>query len=221
MYILIAAATHNEVSGTIEWLKSNGGEVNEHEIELLITGIGIAMASYSLTKQLLWRTPELVIQAGIAGSFRAELAPETPVLVKEEIFADLGAYSDEGFDDVFDLGLMGADENPFNKRLLVNPDIEKWQQFPLPIVRGATINCISSKRVQIETIAAKYEADIESMEGAALHYCCLMENIPFIQLRCISNFVGERDKRKWKMKESIGVLNEKLKDLISNYHHYL
>ena len=34
------------------------------------------------------------------------------------------------------------------------------------------------------------------MEGAALHYACIMEHIPFIQLRAVSNFVGERDKNK-------------------------
>jgi futalosine hydrolase len=52
------------------------------------------------------------------------------------------------------------------------------------------------------------------MEGAALHYTCLMENIPFIQLRAVSNFVGERDKNKWKMKEAIAVLNEKLRRIL-------
>jgi futalosine hydrolase len=31
------------------------------------------------------------------------------------------------------------------------------------------------------------------MEGAALHFVCLQEDISFIQLRAISNFVGERD----------------------------
>ena len=45
------------------------------------------------------------------------------------------------------------------------------------------------------------------MEGAAFHYVCLQENIPFVQLRAISNFVGERDKSKWLMKEAIENLN--------------
>jgi futalosine hydrolase len=35
------------------------------------------------------------------------------------------------------------------------------------------------------------------MEGAALHYTCLMEKIPFMQLRSISNYIAERDKSKW------------------------
>jgi futalosine hydrolase len=48
------------------------------------------------------------------------------------------------------------------------------------------------------------------MEGAAFHYVCLMKQIPFIQIRSISNKVGERDKRKWKMKHAIERLKEEL-----------
>jgi futalosine hydrolase len=36
-----------------------------------------------------------------------------------------------------------------------------------------------------------------------------------MQLRTISNFVGERDKTKWKMKEAIEVLNKKLLQIVT------
>ncbi|MBK7884081.1 MAG: hypothetical protein IPJ81_10000 [Chitinophagaceae bacterium] len=52
------------------------------------------------------------------------------------------------------------------------------------------------------------------MEGAALQYVCLQEKIPFIQIRGISNYVGERDKLKWKMKEAIFNLNIELKNIV-------
>ncbi len=55
---------------------------------------------------------------------------------------------------------------------------------------------------------------VESMEGAALHYVCLMENIPFLQIRTVSNLMGERDKTRWKIKEAIKSLNESLVYLI-------
>jgi futalosine hydrolase len=48
------------------------------------------------------------------------------------------------------------------------------------------------------------------MEGAALHYVCLQENIPFVQIRSVSNYVGERDKTKWKIQEAIENLNREL-----------
>ena len=57
----------------------------------------------------------------------------------------------------------------------------------------------------------------ESMEGAALHYVCLMENIPFLQIRSISNYIGERNKKKWDMNQSIYDLNNALVSIINNY----
>jgi futalosine hydrolase len=55
------------------------------------------------------------------------------------------------------------------------------------------------------------------MEGAALHYVGLMENIPFIQIRALSNYIGERDKTKWKLHEAVSNLNAELQRLIKNY----
>lgn len=55
------------------------------------------------------------------------------------------------------------------------------------------------------------------MEGAALHYVCLIEKIPFMQIRSLSNFVGERDKSKWRMKEAITNLNKELETLLTKF----
>lgn len=214
MYILLTASTYNEINSTIEWLKKYEGMIMGNELEVLITGIGGTATAYALTRQLLWRTPELVIQAGIGGSYKEKYPPEKLVLISEEVFADLGATDDEAFSDIFDMGLTGNNEQPFTNRMLVNPGISAWMHVGLPFVRGATINCISSTPEQVDRIRKKYDPVIESMEGAALHYACIMEHIPFIQLRAVSNFAGERDKNKWKMKESIAALNTKLKELI-------
>jgi futalosine hydrolase len=62
----------------------------------------------------------------------------------------------------------------------------------------------------------KYNADVESMEGAALHYVCIQKNIPFLQIRGISNQVGERDKSKWQFKEAIQSSNQLLNDIYSS-----
>jgi futalosine hydrolase len=62
-----------------------------------------------------------------------------------------------------------------------------------------------------------FDPAIESMEGAALHYVCLMENIPFLQIRSISNYIGERNKKKWDMMDSIVNLNKALIKTINYY----
>lgn len=209
MRIVLAAATINEINTTAEWLKTQNTSV-----ELLITGIGGTMAAHALSKASLTH-PDLIIQAGIAGSFTETLPPESIVFISEEVFADLGATNENGLIDIFDLGLAGTNDAPFTHKTLKNPHTASWQKYKLPFVKGATINCISSTSRQVERIRDKYDPAVESMEGGALHYVCLQENIPFIQLRAISNYAGERDKKKWKMKESIAILNDQLKKIIS------
>jgi futalosine hydrolase len=48
------------------------------------------------------------------------------------------------------------------------------------------------------------------MEGAALHYVCLKEKIPFLQVRAISNYITRRDRNAWRMAEAIASLNAQL-----------
>jgi futalosine hydrolase len=46
------------------------------------------------------------------------------------------------------------------------------------------------------------------MEGAAFHYVCLQEGMPFAQVRSISNYVEPRNRSAWKIKEAVIALNE-------------
>jgi futalosine hydrolase len=58
---------------------------------------------------------------------------------------------------------------------------------------------------------------VETMEGAALHYVALQLNIPFLQVRSLSNFAGERDKKRWRMEEAIENLNKELERLLNKF----
>lgn len=215
MFILVVAATSNEVNSTIEWIQKGKAAIGENKVDVLISGVGSTATTYALTRQFCLQKPDLVIQAGIGGSFNSKYPPVSTVIVKDEVFADLGAFSDDGFDDMFDLGLTAADEQPFSNGALVNTEIDRWASLALPFVKGATINCISSTERQIAAIQQKYNPDVESMEGAALHYTCILEQVPFLQLRTVSNFVGVRDKNEWKFKESIAELNFKLQEILA------
>ena len=62
---------------------------------------------------------------------------------------------------------------------------------------------------------SKYNPKIESMEGAALHYVCTDLEVPYLQIRSISNYVGERDKIKWKMPLAIANLNDTLVNIVN------
>ena len=75
-------------------------------------------------------------------------------------------------------------------------------------VTGITVNEISTRPERIQQLIKKYNPLLESMEGAAFHYVGRQANIPFLQIRSVSNYIGERNKANWKLKESIANLNQ-------------
>ena len=214
MYILLTAATSFEIDPTLALLEKSEFNFNNHEIEVLITGIGQAAATYLLTYSLQNKRPDLVIQAGIAGSFTNELLLGQTVFVKQDAFGDLGMEEKEIFTSVFDAGFANKNNPPFTDGSLIN-EHPLLDNASLQIVKAVTVNKVSDSLVQKQQLINCFAPQIETMEGAALHYVCLQENIPFIQIRSISNEVGERDKSKWKMKEAIENLNNELQKLIN------
>ncbi len=205
MQILLIAATEEEIKAFTD--TGTGADI-------LVTGTGVPSTLYHLLKRMQQIDYDLIIQAGIAGAYKKELKPGDTVLVKQDSFGDLGMEEKENFTSIFDSPLADKDEFPFTGSWLVNKS-PIFKTFSLPAVKAITVNKVSDSLLQKQQLIKRFNADIETMEGAALHYVCLQENIPFIQLRTISNYVGERDKTKWKMKEAIASLNTELHNLIN------
>jgi futalosine hydrolase len=84
------------------------------------------------------------------------------------------------------------------------------KKVKLKKVRGVSVNEITTSKQKVKLYRETFNPVVESMEGVALHYVCLMEKIPFMQIRAASNYIGERNKKKWSMKESIINLNKEL-----------
>jgi futalosine hydrolase len=213
MYIVIAAATSAEIKPFVDWQAVPGNNRNP-VTEVLITGVGVLPATFSITRIILEKRPDLVIQAGIAGSFDPTLKTGEVVMVTEEIMGDYGAMEKGEWKDIFDLQLMKKDEFPFNNGRLINPHLQTFNSQGLLAVRAITVNEIITSFDKLSEVFRKYNPQIENMEGAALHYSCLQLKIPFLQIRGISNQATERNKSRWKIEESIASLNKVLITII-------
>jgi futalosine hydrolase len=207
MNLLIVAATKFEIEPFFK---------EKTLAEILITGVGIPATVYHLTKKISAEKYDFVIQAGIAGSFSDEFNLAEVVQVKEDTFADLGIEEKGNFRTLFDMGFINKSDFPFTNGWLMNPAAFS-EKNNLPFTKGITVNKIGDDQLQNKMIQEKFLPDIESMEGAAFHYVCLQQKNNFLQLRSISNKVGERDKSKWKLKESIENLNKELLKIIENF----
>ena len=211
MRLLLVSATDFEIRKTINWLETGSHSLNVLKPELLITGVGQLQTGYSLQKKIYAKRPDLVIQAGIGGSsFSTDL--NRIFAVQSETQSDLGVLENAGFRSVFDLGFDQPDHFPFHSGKLENPYKELLAWSGLPLIHGATVNEIKSS--DFPGFKQNEDRIVESMEGAALHYVCLMEKIPFLQIRSISNKIGDRDKNHWNINGSVDLLNETIISLI-------
>jgi futalosine hydrolase len=206
MKVLIVAATEFEIKPLIQ---------AQRNVEMLITGIGSSATIYHLTKKLLTNHYDLVIQAGIAGMFAGKFTLGAVVFVKEDAFADVGIEEKGELRTFFEYGFLDKNEFPFSDGKLLNPSAI-LEKISLPAATAITVNMVSDNFVHNENFRQKYHADIESMEGAAFHYVCLQHKINFLQVRSLSNVVGERDKSRWVIDSSIRNLNSELIKIIDN-----
>jgi len=211
MRVIISAATVGE------WMHSflnvntlYTGESQRLKLQYHQSGIGMLAASFALTKLALEDKPDLIIQVGLAGTFDSNSLLGTVVAINEETIGDLGVEEDGKWKDLFDLKLEKSSYHPFEKRKLPNQWLSKYNLLGLKEVSGITVNEISTNPERIQKLVKKYNPGIESMEGAALHYVARETNIPFLQIRAISNYIGERDKSNWQMKLAIDNLNKTL-----------
>ncbi|HTI91031.1 MAG TPA: futalosine hydrolase [Puia sp.] len=221
MHILLAAATPFEIQPTIDYLasKAPAAKIRERSspsptnVHPLITGVGSLATTWSLMRQIDSQRPDLIIQAGIAGCFTGRKAGDV-VVVREEALADLGVWEDQRFKTLFDLQLADSEAPPFSGGKLVNPYQQLLSLTSLDPVSAITVNEITTEPARIAWYQQNTAAVVESMEGGGLHYVCLREKIPFVQLRAVSNDIGVRDKTKWDIRSAIRNLNEQVISLL-------
>lgn len=217
MDCLLVAATASEISVFLDHYRNTDKTAFvDINIDVLITGVGLMSATYSLTRQFALKRPDLAIQAGIGGCFDKNIPLGSVVGVKLDTIADLSVVEKKELKTMFDLGLASANQFPYTKGWLANTDRTIFKRNKLKAVNAITINQVTTDPKMMKLYEKKFHPAVESMEGAALHYVCLSEQIPFLQLRSLSNYIGERNKAKWKMKEAIGNLNKELIRLLES-----
>ncbi len=213
MNCLIISATAIEIAPFLEHFRSKNNLSEVIIPDVLITGIGLTATTYSLMRQLQIKKPDLIIQVGVGGCFDTKIPLGKVLIVKQDTIADQSVIELNKLKTLFDLKLVPQNQYPYTKGWLINKS-EVLKKSNLKKVKGISVNEITTSRQKVKFYQESFEPVVESMEGAALHYVCLMEKIPFIQLRSVSNYIAERNKKNWNMKESIINLNNELIKLL-------
>lgn len=206
MNILLVSATYLEIEPLLlqfnferevnQKLKSY--TYNYHQIDVLIPGVGMTCTAYWLGKTLNNKMYDIAINVGLAGSFDNNLAIGDVVnIIKDEI-SELGAEDGESFLSLIDMDLIMDEDFTLNNGEMENTIcIENDVISSLPKVKAITVNTTHGDSESINKVKSLFNPQVESMEGAAFFYACLLEGISCAQIRSISNKVELRNKDNW------------------------
>lgn len=186
------------------------------EISILVTGVGSVATAWVLKQWLCTnRRPDLIINAGIAGSYNEEIRIGDVVMVQSDCFADAGIEDGENFITLFEAGFTAENEFPYMNGVLhaYQPYTDMLKNI-LKVVNAITVNTSTGAETSRSRLMRKYNPDIETMEGATFFYICNRENIPFLALRAISNIVEQRNRANWNIPLALDNLSEKLIEIL-------
>ncbi|MFT5367623.1 MAG: futalosine hydrolase [Candidatus Latescibacterota bacterium] len=182
------------------------GILGNRPVILIEGGIGLVNTAHALTVALQQINPELVIQTGIGGAYlQANLNIGDLVLATEENYAELGVITPQGWHPADEIGIpvLKTDRDYFNTypldTNLVSEAKQALQRVQESVSTGpfVTVQQCSGRTDVGNTLSHRFNAICENMEGVAAAQICLQYNIPFIELRAISNQVEDRNKESW------------------------
>lgn len=166
-------------------------------------GVGPAAAAAGTARLLAQRAYRAVISAGIAGGFPGRAEIGATVLATRTIAADLGAESPDGFLPVEDLG-FGSSALDTDSTLLKALQTALPQAIPGEIL---TLSTVTGTAETTTRLATRFPGAVaEAMEGYGVAIAAAGAQVPFAELRTISNPIGPRDRAAWRLPEAFAAL---------------
>lgn len=204
MRVLVVAATDGELASV-----DPGRLSADHTVDRLITGVGMIATAAAVSRAIALARYDLALNFGVCGAFDRSRPLATVVHVVSDQISELGVEDGPLFLAAHEMGL--ADGRLFN----AHPP-ESVVLRALPQVRGITVNTVHGNDASIEAVRTRVGPDVESMEGAAFMYVCLVAGVRFAQVRAVSNHVERRNREAWRLPEAIVALGTAATSLLND-----
>jgi futalosine hydrolase len=156
-------------------------------VRTLACGIGPVEAAAATGAELAREPPSAVLHVGIAGAHGLE--PLTLVLGSEAVYCDAAGP------------LVPA-------RALPDPKLLDRLRAAFPEAELRPIG--TSARV-----GGSQDLEVEAMEGFAVLRACQLAGVPAVEVRVVSNAIGEPDRALWRFDEAFATLAETLPRLVA------
>lgn len=158
------------------------------DVDVLVTGVGVVDAAIAVTRALASGTYDIVINAGIAGALPGAANVGDGVVVAEE-FLELNLET--GSPLALPDGLRVADAV-----FCPEPIVGALVQRGFAPVRGVTVSRVTATDETAARLAG-LGAHVESMEGFAVLRAAERAGVRALEVRGISNIVGDRATSAW------------------------
>lgn len=189
------------------------GRVGARRIALIETGIGAVNTAQALTAVLESARPQFVLQVGVGGAYAgAKLNVGDLAVATEENDGELGILAPDGWlpADTIGIPVLKNNRDLYNTfpldtalaRRATTLILDADRPRGAPAVRAGpfvTVQQCSGLAARGAELAARYSAICENMEGAAAAQLCTLYEVPFVELRGISNLVEDRNTGAWKL----------------------
>lgn len=181
------------------------GTLAGRRVLLCTGGMGKVNAAHAATLLLTRYEPAALIVFGVGGAYPSSGATIGDiVLAREEIAADEGVLTAEGFKDTAYLGIP----------LLKTATAVIHTTYPAPeALLDRALRTLAPRRVRVGTfltlstctgtaarareLEERHRGLCENMEGAAAAHVAESHGVPWLEVRGISNIVEERDTDRW------------------------
>jgi futalosine hydrolase len=145
-------------------------------------------AAAATARALVELTPEAIVHVGLAGG--RGIRPGTLVLGSESLYCDLHA-------DVH-----------VPRRTLPDEQLLAAARAALPDARVEVIGTSAS-------VGGTTGCDVEAMEGFAVLRAAELAGVAAVELRAVSNEIGEPDRSRWRFEDGLAALEAALPRLLS------
>ncbi len=185
------------------------GRLVGRDILLCVGGMGKVNAAHAATLLLTHFQPEELLIFGVGGAYPSSGAMVGDIaLAREEIAGDEGVLTVDGFKDTEYIGIP----------LLKTATSKIYTTYPAPegLLQQArtalasirhdgnvhvggfiTLSTCTGTATRARELEERYHGLCENMEGAAAAQVALCHDIPWLEVRGISNIVEDRDLKKW------------------------
>lgn len=185
------------------------GRLDGREVVLLPGGMGKTNAAHALTALLEGRDVSGVVGFGIGGAYPGSgLQIGAIALATSAVYGDEGVQAPGGWMSTEGIGIplwRAGDARRFNEfpadPALVERARAALEHAGMDARTGpfVTLSACSGTDALGREMAARFGALCEGMEGAALAHVAAIYEVPFLELRAVSNHVEDRDLGRWRI----------------------